>query len=120
MPPCSHAALKISSRYIFSSRSVTLKQDPTVLVSDTTQEYILAPFETSPYAYHQIMDGETKQNSTKSTSSWVQKIAEDTAKDKREQPWKELLGETHDKGAEGEDWINLQLPNHVQCGSMAA
>lgn len=66
------------------------------------------------------MDGETKQTSAKSTSSWAQKIAEDTAKDKREQPWKALLGETHDKGAEGEDWINLQLPNHVQCGSMAA
>lgn len=82
-----------------------------------TQE---SPFRISHYAYHQAMDEETKQTSAKSTSSWAQKIAEDTAKDKREQPWKALLGETHDKGAEGEDWINLQLPNHVQCGSMAA
>ena len=89
-------------------------------MSDPTQEHIRAPFEILPYAYHQTMDGETKQTSAKSTSSWAQKIAEDTAQDKREQPWKALLGETHDKGAEGEDWINLQLPNHVQCGSMAA
>ena len=50
------------------------------------------------------MDGEKKQTLGTSTSSWAQKIAEDTAKDKREQPWKALLGETHDKGADGEDF----------------
>jgi hypothetical protein len=56
----------------------------------------------------------------KSQASWAQQVADATAQDKREQPWKAALGETHNQGAEGEDWINLQLPNHVQCGSMAA
>ena len=52
--------------------------------------------------------------------SWAQQIADRTAQDKRAQPWKAALGETHDRGTEGEDWINLKLPNHVQCGSLAA
>ncbi|KAL2058643.1 hypothetical protein ABVK25_001371 [Lepraria finkii] len=64
---------------------------------------------------------EPKQTPTKKPqTSWAQQVADATAQDKRKQPWKAALGKTHDRGAEGEDWINLQLPNHVQCGSMAA
>ena len=57
---------------------------------------------------------------SKALPPWVQKIQEAQRTDQRVQPWKEALGYTHDKGEDGEDLINLQLPNHVQCGSMAA
>ena len=49
----------------------------------------------------------------------IQQVREAQRVDHRSQPWKEALGNTHDKGEEGEDLINLKLPNHVQCGSMA-
>ena len=72
--------------------------------------------------------GSLEQNSGGSVTSalskalppWVQKIQEAQRIDQRAQPWKAALGHTHDKAEEGEDLINLQLPNHVQCGSMAA
>ena len=53
-------------------------------------------------------------------SNWAEQVATNTAQDKRAQPWKASLEKTHDQGTEGEDLINLQLPNHVQCGSLAA
>lgn len=62
----------------------------------------------------------TTTTKTKPKASWVQQVADESAQDTREQPWKVALGKTHDQGAAGEDWINLQLPNHVQCGSLAA
>lgn len=47
--------------------------------------------------------------------SWADKI-EVLSKDHRVQPWKEhLLAETN----EGEDLIDLKLPNQVQCGGMS-
>ncbi|KAJ9650773.1 hypothetical protein H2198_009928 [Neophaeococcomyces mojaviensis] len=52
--------------------------------------------------------------------SWVDKVKQAAESDIRSQPWKKALGETHDKGADGEDLINLNLPNFVQCGSLAA
>jgi hypothetical protein len=55
-----------------------------------------------------------------SEPQWVQDLITAEKNDLRKQPWKEALGDTHDKGYEGEDLINLQLPNHVQCGSLAA
>ncbi|KAJ5088452.1 hypothetical protein N7456_012068 [Penicillium angulare] len=49
------------------------------------------------------------------TMSWADKL-EALSKDDRAQPWKEhLLAET----TEGEDLIDLKLPNQVQCGGMS-
>ena len=78
-----------------------------------------------------VSRGSSVQDSTSDTSTndtqnwhpmggWAEKVAADTEHDKREQPWKAALEKTHDQGAEGEDLINLKLPNHVQCGSLAA
>lgn len=58
-------------------------------------------------------------NSSKALPTWVQRVQAVQQNDQRVQPWKETLGNTHDKGDDGEDLINLQLPNHVQCGSLA-
>ena len=74
---CSHVGLKTCSRYTFSSRSLTLEQHFNVAVSDPTQKITRASFNLSPYPYRQAMDGENKQTSATSTSSWAQKIAED-------------------------------------------
>jgi len=52
--------------------------------------------------------------------AWIDQVKAKAERDKRLQPWKEAFGKTHDEGASGEDLINLDLPNHVQCGSMAA
>jgi hypothetical protein len=53
-------------------------------------------------------------------SGWAQEVINSAAQDTRAQPWKAAMGATHDKGVEGQDLINLDLPNFLQCGGLAA
>lgn len=48
-------------------------------------------------------------------ASWAQEL-EKAANDKRRQPWKKYLAEMK---TEGEDLIDLKLPNQVQCGGFS-
>ena len=52
-------------------------------------------------------------------SGWAQEVMSNATQDTRAQPWKAAMGATHDKGLEGQDLINLDLPNFLQCGGLA-
>ncbi|KAJ5081638.1 hypothetical protein NUU61_009902 [Penicillium alfredii] len=49
-------------------------------------------------------------------SSWVDQIQAQSKKDARTQPWKKTLGESYNKGKDGEDWIDLKQEYNERIG----